>query len=92
MLVAVNGCSGVFHLASPCIIDQVHDPEKELLQPAIKGTLNVLTAFLLLRHSRFLSPMMISEGSYLDGEAGQRDNLACIHLQRWRHSGGRFPG
>ncbi|KAK7276047.1 hypothetical protein RIF29_17178 [Crotalaria pallida] len=41
---AVNGCSGVFHLASPCIVDQVHDPEKELLDPAIKGTLNVLKA------------------------------------------------
>ncbi|KAM1951039.1 hypothetical protein ACFX15_005692 [Malus domestica] len=44
ILAAVNGCSGVFHLASPCIIDTVHDPEKELLDPAIKGTLNVLTA------------------------------------------------
>ncbi|XVF68461.1 hypothetical protein PTKIN_Ptkin11bG0004700 [Pterospermum kingtungense] len=41
---AISGCAGVFHLASPCIVDQVHDPQKELLDPAIKGTLNVLTA------------------------------------------------
>ncbi|OWM66668.1 hypothetical protein CDL15_Pgr010319 [Punica granatum] len=41
---AISGCSGVFHLASPCIVDQVHDPEKELLEPAIKGTTNVLRA------------------------------------------------
>ncbi|KAK7276044.1 hypothetical protein RIF29_17175 [Crotalaria pallida] len=41
---AINGCSGVFHLASPCIIDGVQNPEKELLDPAIKGTLNVLKA------------------------------------------------
>ncbi|XP_062086614.1 phenylacetaldehyde reductase [Humulus lupulus] len=41
---AVHGCSGVFHLASPCIVDEVHEPEKELLDPAIKGTINVLTA------------------------------------------------
>ncbi|OWM66673.1 cinnamoyl-CoA reductase 1-like [Punica granatum] len=41
---AISGCSGVFHLASPCIVDQVHDPEKELLDPAIKGTTNVLRA------------------------------------------------
>lgn len=34
----------MFHLASPCIVDQVHDPERELLDPAIKGTVNVLTA------------------------------------------------
>ncbi|KAF5744482.1 putative cinnamoyl-CoA reductase [Tripterygium wilfordii] len=36
---AVKGCAGVFHLASPCIVDR-----KELLDPAIKGTENVLTA------------------------------------------------
>lgn len=24
---AISGCSGVFHLASPCIVDQVHNPE-----------------------------------------------------------------
>ncbi|KAJ0020957.1 hypothetical protein Pint_32473 [Pistacia integerrima] len=41
---AINGCAGVFHLASPCIVDQVLDPEKELLDPAIKGTVNVLSA------------------------------------------------
>lgn len=41
---AVSGAAGVFHLASPCVIDQVHDPQLELLDPAIKGTINVLTA------------------------------------------------
>ncbi|KVI03743.1 NAD-dependent epimerase/dehydratase [Cynara cardunculus var. scolymus] len=44
IVAAVTGASGVFHLASPCIVDQVHDPEKELLAPALKGTNNVLTA------------------------------------------------
>ncbi|KAL8159444.1 hypothetical protein V2J09_000981 [Rumex salicifolius] len=32
---AINGCDGVFHVASPCF-------PAELLDPAIKGTLNVL--------------------------------------------------
>ncbi|VFR00696.1 unnamed protein product [Cuscuta campestris] len=41
---AVTGATGVFHLASPCIVEDVHDPERELLDPAIKGTINVLTA------------------------------------------------
>ncbi|KAI9095731.1 hypothetical protein K1719_026291 [Acacia pycnantha] len=40
----VAGCAGVFHLTSPCIVDRVQDPQKELLNPAIKGTINVLTA------------------------------------------------
>ncbi|KAI4373374.1 hypothetical protein MLD38_011505 [Melastoma candidum] len=44
VVAAVRDCGGVFHLASPCIVDQVLDPEKELLDPAIKGTINVLAA------------------------------------------------
>ncbi|XP_066310122.1 phenylacetaldehyde reductase-like isoform X2 [Miscanthus floridulus] len=40
---AIQGAHGVFHLASPMIL-QAEDPEKELLEPAVKGTLNVLRA------------------------------------------------
>ncbi|GLJ37506.1 hypothetical protein SUGI_0762060 [Cryptomeria japonica] len=41
---AISGCVGVFHLASPCIVDEVKDPQIQLLDPAIKGTTNVLQA------------------------------------------------
>ncbi|KAK4486712.1 hypothetical protein RD792_006772 [Penstemon davidsonii] len=44
IVAAVTGATGVFHVASPCIVDQVHDAQVELLDPAIKGTINVLTA------------------------------------------------
>ncbi|ESW14162.1 hypothetical protein PHAVU_008G258000 [Phaseolus vulgaris] len=44
VLEAIRGCAGVFHIASPCIVGQVQDPQKDLLDPAIKGTANVLTA------------------------------------------------
>ncbi|KAK7385570.1 hypothetical protein VNO78_31295 [Psophocarpus tetragonolobus] len=44
ILSAVRGCAGVFHLASPCTVDKIHDPQKEVLDPAIKGTQNVLMA------------------------------------------------
>jgi len=40
---AIDGARGVFHLASPLIL-QAEDPENELLEPAVKGTLNVLRA------------------------------------------------
>ncbi|KAL6616310.1 hypothetical protein ACP70R_038580 [Stipagrostis hirtigluma subsp. patula] len=40
---AIEGARGVFHLASPLML-QAQDPEKELLEPALKGTLNVLRA------------------------------------------------
>ncbi|GAB4856023.1 hypothetical protein Ancab_024662 [Ancistrocladus abbreviatus] len=37
----VEGCEGVFHTASP-FYHNVKDPQAELLDPAVKGTLNVL--------------------------------------------------
>ncbi|KAG6507959.1 hypothetical protein ZIOFF_033314 [Zingiber officinale] len=44
ILAAIRGVSRVFHLASPCIITRVQDPQRELLDPAVTGTLNVLHA------------------------------------------------
>ncbi|CAO1946449.1 unnamed protein product [Urochloa humidicola] len=41
---AVEGARGVFHLASPVILHPTQDPEKELVEPAVKGTLGVLRA------------------------------------------------
>ncbi|CAJ1934032.1 unnamed protein product [Sphenostylis stenocarpa] len=37
----VEGCHGVFHTASP-VRFKVNDPQAELIDPAVKGTLNVL--------------------------------------------------
>lgn len=43
---AVEGCAGggVFHVASPCTLEDPVDPQTELVDPAVKGTLNVLAA------------------------------------------------
>ncbi|KAK4278648.1 hypothetical protein QN277_016469 [Acacia crassicarpa] len=38
---AVEGCEGVFHTASPVALN-VKDPQTALIDPAVKGTLNVL--------------------------------------------------
>ena len=37
----MEGCEVVFHTASPFVID-VKDPQKDLIDPAVKGTENVL--------------------------------------------------
>uniref|UniRef100_F6HPX2 Tetraketide alpha-pyrone reductase 1 n=1 Tax=Vitis vinifera TaxID=29760 RepID=F6HPX2_VITVI len=37
----VDGCDGVFHTASPVVII-VDDPQAQLIDPALKGTMNVL--------------------------------------------------
>lgn len=39
--VAVDGCDGVFHTASP-FFHATTDPQADLIDPALKGTLNVL--------------------------------------------------
>jgi dihydroflavonol-4-reductase len=39
----VDGCEYVLHTASPYVLD-VKDPEKDLVEPAVKGTSNVLLA------------------------------------------------
>ncbi|KAM3758943.1 hypothetical protein ACB098_01G083400 [Castanea mollissima] len=43
---AVEGCIGVFHVASPVPVPSttVPNPEVEVIEPAVKGTLNVLKA------------------------------------------------
>ncbi|CAN4121289.1 unnamed protein product [Withania somnifera] len=41
---AIKGCNGVFHVASPVPSGSVPNPEVELVEPAVKGTLNVLKA------------------------------------------------
>ncbi|KAK7246081.1 hypothetical protein RIF29_40939 [Crotalaria pallida] len=41
---AIRGCSGVFHVASPCTLDDPRDPHNDLVVPAVQGTLNVLEA------------------------------------------------
>ncbi|KAJ4827792.1 hypothetical protein Tsubulata_021266 [Turnera subulata] len=41
---AVEGCAGVFHVASLCTLEDPVDPERELILPAVQGTLNVLKA------------------------------------------------
>ncbi|XP_043711391.1 tetraketide alpha-pyrone reductase 1 [Telopea speciosissima] len=40
---AIMGCDGVFHTASP-VSTPTSDPKAEILDPAIKGTLNVLSS------------------------------------------------
>lgn len=41
---AITGCDGVFHVASPVPSSSVSDPEVQLIEPAVKGTINVLKA------------------------------------------------
>ncbi|ORX90222.1 NAD(P)-binding protein [Basidiobolus meristosporus CBS 931.73] len=39
---AIDGCECVFHTASPVITYNLEDPVKQLIEPAIKGTRNII--------------------------------------------------
>ncbi|CAN8294638.1 unnamed protein product [Cochlearia groenlandica] len=39
---AIDGCDDVIHTASPVILTIVCNPQAELIEPAVKGTINVL--------------------------------------------------
>ena len=41
---AMQGCDAVIHCASPYFLEDCPDPEAQLLQPAVQGTRNVLSA------------------------------------------------
>lgn len=59
---AVEGCAGggVFHVASPCTLEDPLDPQAELVDPAVKGTLNVLAAAKKFRVRRVVLTSSIS--------------------------------
>ncbi|MCJ8269330.1 MAG: NAD-dependent epimerase/dehydratase family protein [Psychrosphaera sp.] len=41
---AMKGCAVVFHTASPFVLSGIKDPQKELVEPALQGTVNLLSA------------------------------------------------
>lgn len=88
---AVDGCAGVFHVASPCTLDPPEDPEKELVEPAVKGTINVLLAANRFNVRRVVITSSISalvpnpnwpEGKPVD-ESSWTDLDYCKSMQKW---------
>ncbi|KAL9447439.1 hypothetical protein AB3S75_014999 [Citrus x aurantiifolia] len=51
---AIVGCNGVFHIACPAPSTIVPNPQMELLEPAVKGALNVLKACLEAKVKRVI--------------------------------------
>ncbi|XP_021815566.1 cinnamoyl-CoA reductase 2-like isoform X2 [Prunus avium] len=88
---AILGCDGVFHVASPVPSTTVPNPEVEVVEPAVKGTLNVLKACLEAKVKRvvFVSSVVAvimnprwSEGQLLD-ETCWSDKEYCRKTENW---------
>ncbi|KAL8116918.1 hypothetical protein AgCh_023196 [Apium graveolens] len=88
---AVEGCIGVFHVASPCTLEDPVDPKKELVEPAVHGTLNVVEAAKRFNVRRVVITSSISamvpnpgwrSGKVVD-EASWTDLKYCMSHQKW---------
>lgn len=69
---AVAGSKFVFHLASPFFIE-AQDPQAQLVDPAVKGTANLMGS--VARHKESVSRVVLT--SSVAGEAGGAGWLAC---------------
>ncbi|XP_059313443.1 cinnamoyl-CoA reductase 2 [Lycium ferocissimum] len=85
------GGGGVFHVASPCTLEDPVDPQKELVDPAVKGTINVLTAAKKFNVRRVVLTSSISamvpnpgwpENKVFD-ESSWTDLEYCTSRQKW---------
>ncbi|XP_062028275.1 cinnamoyl-CoA reductase 1-like isoform X2 [Rosa rugosa] len=89
LCLAIDGCDGVFHVASPVPSGSVPNPE--LIEPAVKGTLNVLKASLEAKVKRVVYVSSVAavamnptwaEGQVLD-ESCWSDKEYCRNTENW---------
>lgn len=79
---AAKGCEIVFHIASPFRLD-VKDVQRELLDPALKGTQNVLQA--ATRSGTVRKVVLTSSGAAIYGDVAdmQAAGLECFTEEHW---------
>ncbi|XP_062028274.1 cinnamoyl-CoA reductase 1-like isoform X1 [Rosa rugosa] len=91
LCLAIDGCDGVFHVASPVPSGSVPNPEVQLIEPAVKGTLNVLKASLEAKVKRVVYVSSVAavamnptwaEGQVLD-ESCWSDKEYCRNTENW---------
>lgn len=72
----VDGCDYVMHTASPFFLDGAGDPQKHLVDPAVKGTINVLNAV-----NKATSVQRVVLTSSLAAIYGDNKDLQTNHVQ-----------
>ncbi|KAK1263414.1 Tetraketide alpha-pyrone reductase 1 [Acorus gramineus] len=77
---AIEGCEGVFHVASPCTLEDPADPESDLVRPAVEGTVNVLEA---CRRHGVRRVVITSSISALVPNPGWGTKLGAVDERSW---------
>ncbi|XP_052193966.1 phenylacetaldehyde reductase-like [Diospyros lotus] len=89
---AIDGCVGVFHTASPVFLSS-SNPQEELIDPAVKGTLNVLRSCVKVPSikrvvitssivSVFINRIPLDPSVIID-ETWYSDQEFCKEFQHW---------
>jgi len=89
---AVDGCVCVFHTASP-VMFSVDDPQAQLIEPAVKGTLNVLKSAAKVQSLKrvvltsSIAAVMVSsaEHGFVMDETWFSDPSLCEQKELWYH-------
>ncbi|PPS01230.1 hypothetical protein GOBAR_AA19427 [Gossypium barbadense] len=85
---AIASCIGVFHVASPVPSTIVPNPQEEVIEPAVKGTLNVLKACVESNVKRVVVVSAVSLNTrwpvgQIKDEACRSDKEYCAATKNW---------
>lgn len=80
---AMRGCAVVFHTASPFVIKGLRDPQKDLVDPAVKGTRNVLEAANRVESVRRVVLTASVVSIYGDARDMKDQGLAALTEAQW---------
>jgi nucleoside-diphosphate-sugar epimerase len=79
---AVKGCDGVFHTASPFLTKNITDPQAQLIEPAVKGTLNVLASCAQARTKKVVLTSSVAAVAYTP----KRKSTSVVDESWWSDS------
>ncbi|KAH9534836.1 hypothetical protein CY35_17G024300 [Sphagnum magellanicum] len=79
---AVEGCDGVFHTASPFFTKNITDPQAQFIDPAVKGTLNVLASCAQARTKKVVLTSSVAAVAYTP----KRKSTSVVDESWWSDS------
>jgi nucleoside-diphosphate-sugar epimerase len=79
---AVEGCDGVFHTASPAFEKNLTDPQAQLIDPAVNGTLTVLASCVKARTKKVVLTSSMAAVAYTP----KRKSTSVVDESWWSDS------